>query len=86
MTSLPSTLTANKSMKIKFSTDKIYYNFPQKYPKIANIYIYRERVHWTHASHEHMHSSFYFKLWHATKTDINYGLIMVLRHPAWGMT
>ena len=45
MTSLSSTLTANKSMKTKFSTDKIYYNFPQKYPKIANIYIYRERVH-----------------------------------------
>ena len=27
LTSLPSTLTAKKSMKLKFSADKIYYNF-----------------------------------------------------------
>ena len=27
MTSLPSTLTAKKSMKMTFSSDKIYYNF-----------------------------------------------------------
>ena len=37
MTSLPSTLTANKSTKIKFSTDKIYYNFSQEFPKITNM-------------------------------------------------
>ena len=37
MTALLSTLTANKSMKIKFSADKIYYNFPQEYdPKNTN--------------------------------------------------
>ena len=37
MTSLPSTLTAKKSMKMTFSSDKIYYNFSQENPKIANI-------------------------------------------------
>ena len=37
MTSLPSTLTAKKSTKIKFSADKIYYNFSQEYPKITNM-------------------------------------------------
>ena len=37
MTSLPSTLTAKKSAKIKFSTDKIDYNFPQEYSKITNM-------------------------------------------------
>ena len=37
VTSLPSTLTAKKSTKIKFSTDKIYYNFSQEYPKITNV-------------------------------------------------
>ena len=37
MTSLPSTLTAKKSMKIKFSADKIYYNFSQENPKITNM-------------------------------------------------
>ena len=26
-----------KSTKIKFSTDKIYYNFSQEYPKITNM-------------------------------------------------
>ena len=30
MTSLPSTLTAKKSMKMTFSFDKIYYNFSQE--------------------------------------------------------
>ena len=37
LTSLPSTLTAKKSMKMKFSADKIYYNFFQENPKITNI-------------------------------------------------
>ena len=37
LTSLPLTLTAKKSMKMKFSSDKIYYNFFQENPKIANI-------------------------------------------------
>ena len=37
MTSLPSTLTAKESTKIKFSADKIYYNFSQEYPKITNM-------------------------------------------------
>ena len=37
MTSLPSTLTAKKSMKMTFSSDKIYYNFSQENPKITNI-------------------------------------------------
>ena len=37
MTSFPSTLTAKKSMKMTFSSDKIYYNFSQENPKITNI-------------------------------------------------
>ena len=37
MTSLPSTLTAKKSKKITFSSDKIYYNFSQENPKIKYI-------------------------------------------------
>ena len=37
MTSLPSTLTAKKSMKMTFSSDKTYYNFSQENPKITNI-------------------------------------------------
>ena len=37
MTSLSSTLTAKKSKKITFSSDKIYYNFSQENPKIKNI-------------------------------------------------
>ena len=37
MTSLPSTLTAKKSMKMTFLSNKIFYNFPQENPKIANI-------------------------------------------------
>ena len=42
MTSLPSTSTAKKSTKIKFSTDKIYYNFSRlsqdyKYVKSPNM-------------------------------------------------
>ena len=35
LTSLPLNLTAKKSTKMKFSTDKIYYNFSQTYPKIT---------------------------------------------------
>ena len=34
LTSLPLTLTAKKSSKIKFSADKIYYNFSHEHPKI----------------------------------------------------
>ena len=30
-------LTAKKSTKMTFSSDKIYYNFSQKNPKITNI-------------------------------------------------
>ena len=37
LTSLPSTLTAKKSMKMKFSANKIYYNLFQENPKITNI-------------------------------------------------
>ena len=37
MKSLPSTLTARKSMNMIFSSDKIYYNFSQENPKITNI-------------------------------------------------
>ena len=37
LTSLPSTLTAKKSMKIEFSADKIYYNFFQENPNNANM-------------------------------------------------
>ena len=37
LTSLPSTLAAKKSMKTTFSSDKIYYNFSQKNPKITSI-------------------------------------------------
>ena len=37
LTSLPSTLTAKKSMKMKFSVDKIYYNFSQENSKITNM-------------------------------------------------
>ena len=37
LTSLPSTLTAKMSTKIKFSVDKIYYIFSQEYPKITNM-------------------------------------------------
>ena len=37
MTSLPSTLTAKKSTKMIFSSDKIYYNFSQENRKITNI-------------------------------------------------
>ena len=37
LTSLPSTLTAKKSMKTTFLSNKIYYNFSQKNPKITDI-------------------------------------------------
>ena len=37
LTSLPSTLTAKKFMKMKFSADKIYHNFSQENPKSTNI-------------------------------------------------
>ena len=37
LTSLPLTLTAKKSSKIKFSADKIYYNFSHEHPKISNV-------------------------------------------------
>ena len=37
MTSLSSNLTVKKSAKKNFSTDKIYYNFFQEYPKITNM-------------------------------------------------
>ena len=40
MTSLPvtsPTFTMKMSMKMKFSNDKIYYNFSQKKPKITNM-------------------------------------------------
>ena len=40
MTSLPvtsPTFTMTMSMKMKFSNDKIYYNFSQKKPKITNM-------------------------------------------------
>ena len=33
----PGIKTAKKSMKMTFSSDKIYYNFSQKNPKITNI-------------------------------------------------
>ena len=35
--SIPSTLTAKKFMKMKFSADKIYYNFFQENSKITNM-------------------------------------------------
>ena len=35
--SLPSTLTAKKSMKTTFSSGKIYYNFSEENPKITDI-------------------------------------------------
>ena len=35
--SLPSALIAKTSMKMKFSADKIYYNFFQENPKITNM-------------------------------------------------
>ena len=37
LTSFPSALTAKKSMKMKFSVDKINYNFSQENPKIINV-------------------------------------------------
>ena len=37
LTSLPLTLTAKKSLKIKFSADKIHYNFSHEHPKISNM-------------------------------------------------
>ena len=37
LTSLPSTLTTKKYMKMTFSSDKIYYNFSQENPKITDI-------------------------------------------------
>ena len=37
LTSFPSALTAKKSMKMKFSADKINYNFSQENPKITNV-------------------------------------------------
>ena len=37
LTSLPSTLIAKKSIKMKFLADKIYYNFSQENSKITNI-------------------------------------------------
>ena len=37
MTSLASTLTAEKSMKMTFSSDRIHYNLSQENPKITNI-------------------------------------------------
>ena len=37
LTSLPLTLTEKKSLKIKFSADKIYYNFSHEHPKISNM-------------------------------------------------
>ena len=35
--SLPSTLTAKKSMKMTYSSDKIHYNFSEENPKITDI-------------------------------------------------
>ena len=37
LTSLPLNLTAKKSSKIKFSADKIDYNFSHEHPKISNM-------------------------------------------------
>ena len=37
LTSLPSALIAKTSMKMKFSADKIYYNFFQENPNNANM-------------------------------------------------
>ena len=37
LTSLPLTLTAKKSSKIKFLADKIYCNFSHDHPKISNM-------------------------------------------------
>ena len=37
LTSLLSTLTAKKFMKMKISADKIYYNFFQENPKSTNV-------------------------------------------------
>ena len=37
VTSLQPTSRAKKSAKIKFSADKIYYDFSQEYPKITNM-------------------------------------------------
>ena len=37
LTSLPSSLTAKTSMKMKCSVDKIYYNFFQENSKITNM-------------------------------------------------
>ena len=37
LTSLPLTLTAKKSPKIKFLADKIYFNFSHEHPKISNM-------------------------------------------------
>ena len=36
LTSFPSTLTVKKFLKMKFSADKIHYNFSQENPKITN--------------------------------------------------
>ena len=36
LTSLPLTLAAKKSLKIKVSADKIYCNFSHEHPKISN--------------------------------------------------
>ena len=36
-TSFASALTAKKSMKMKFSADKIHYNFSQENQKITNV-------------------------------------------------
>ena len=37
LTSLPLTLAAKKSLKIKVSADKIYCNFSHEHPKISNM-------------------------------------------------
>ena len=43
LTSLLSTLTAKKFMKMKFSADKIYYNFSQKNSKVTNMQNFHRR-------------------------------------------
>ena len=37
LTSLPLNLTAKKSLKIKLTADKIYYNCSHEHPKIPNM-------------------------------------------------
>ena len=68
LTSLPSTLTAKKSMKMKFLANKIYYNFFQENPKITNM----ENSHRRYRHFKENFSSTYYTAMRSVATKRSY--------------